>query len=68
MRRSNSDYNPLKKIFEILEGPLANLKALETIREELILGGIYPETEEEFVTILDCLVELNQGKQCQTKQ
>jgi hypothetical protein len=62
MRKLQSDYNPLKNIFEVLnDPPMTSLKRF-FILKELILGGILLNTKQEFNQALELLVDINPRK------
>lgn len=52
---NESEYNPLGKIFEMLEGKELNNSILSDIRAELFKGGVVPENDDEFNQVLDLI-------------
>jgi hypothetical protein len=56
----DSDYNPLKNIFHIFDTvEFLNPADKMEIRRELHMGGVVPESDEEFQIILEALVDIN---------
>jgi hypothetical protein len=53
---NESTYNPLKRIFEILENSTFTTADLDTINKELFLGGIACQNDSQRATVLDLLL------------
>ncbi len=59
---NESEYNPLERVFAVLDGPTYNVEALDEIKKELFKAGVVPETDGEFNTVLELLVDINPKK------
>jgi hypothetical protein len=53
-----SIYNPLEPIFSLLSNKLIVTGDIEKIKQELELGGILPESDDEFTLLLNSLIDI----------